>query len=826
MIGSGMRLTHALSRLALAGALSVTVTIADGGAGAAETARQSASAPDQTAAAPAYDLRTATILIAPTAGEDERLAANVLREEIAARTGLSWPIATAWPAAGPVVALGIVNGPYSTPAPSPGTGAIPLEGYSLTARRQYGRPMVSIVAAGRRGLLYAVGGLLRALDWGRQTASLPHDLAIETAPRYPLRGHQLGYRHHSNTYDAWTPEQFDRYIRELALFGANAIENIPFQDARPAPLMPVSRATMARRISEICAKYDLQYWLWTPADFRLDEATKRRDALDALDALFADLPRLDAIFLPGGDPGDNDATLVVPWLGDVARRLRARHPRAKMWLSLQHFDAREVDFLFAWIDREHPDWLGGLIGGPGSAPLATMRARLDRRYQIRDYPDIGHTVRCQFPVPAWDPAFNFTLGREPINPRPAFYARVHDETAADTDGFITYSDGVNDDVNKIVWTRKAWDPTLDVRTILVEYARVFFGPVVAERAADGLLALERNWEGPLAENGGVAATLALWREIEREAPEIGASWRGQMALLRASYDAYTRDRLRLETSLEAAANGVLATAPRVGAAAAMDRAAAVLAGPPGGCCPVLRRRIDDLAAALFTSIRLQTSVPKHGASGYERGAILDFVDHPLNNRWWLEDQFAAVRALGDEASRLARLETIRTWSHPGPGSFYDDIGNVGQSPHVTSGETDGERQPGEPIPHFTWEGGPTRKRLSWLTSLRWPAALAYDHLDPSVRYRVWLHVITNTAAGQVRLRIDGAPAPASNRAVAIGDRQTFDVPVEASRDGRVVLTFDPVDERQLNWRQYSRLVEAWLVAESDAASPAEPGANR
>jgi hypothetical protein len=28
----------------------------------------------------------------------------------------------------------------------------------------------------------------------------------------------------------------------------------------------------------------------------------------------------------------------------------------------------------------------------------------------------------------------------------------------------------------------------------------------------------------------------------------------------------------------------------------------------------------------------------------------------------------------------------------------------------------------------------------------------------------------------------------------------------------VVITFDPVDERQLNWRQQSRLVEAWLIA--------------
>ncbi len=67
-------------------------------------------------------------------------------------------------------------------------------------------------------------------------------------------------------------------------------------------------------------------------------------------------------------------------------------------------------------------------------------------------------MRTQYPLPWWDPAFNFTLGREPINPRPVFYAALHDRIAPHTNGFISYSDGVNDDVNKAVWSRKSWSP--------------------------------------------------------------------------------------------------------------------------------------------------------------------------------------------------------------------------------------------------------------------------------------------------------------------------------------------------------------------------------
>ena len=154
----------------------------------------------------------------------------------------------------------------------------------------------------------------------------------------------------------------DQYVREIVLLGGNAVENIPFQDTRVSPLMPISREAMNRRLSAICKKYDVQYWLWTPADFDLKDSARRSEALQSLDALFADLPRLDAIFLPGGDPGDNAASLVVPYLADIATRLKRRHPAAKVWLSLQHFDTNEID-LSVRVDRSRPAGLAWRTGG-------------------------------------------------------------------------------------------------------------------------------------------------------------------------------------------------------------------------------------------------------------------------------------------------------------------------------------------------------------------------------------------------------------------------------------------------------------------------------
>ena len=70
---------------------------------------------------------------------------------------------------------------------------------------------------------------------------------------------QLGYRDGNNTWDAWTVKQYEKYIRELVLFGCNSIENIPFQGNSRGENMKLSPKEMNAELSNICHNYGLDY---------------------------------------------------------------------------------------------------------------------------------------------------------------------------------------------------------------------------------------------------------------------------------------------------------------------------------------------------------------------------------------------------------------------------------------------------------------------------------------------------------------------------------------------------------------------------------------
>jgi hypothetical protein len=726
------------------------------------------------ARAAALDLTHATIAIPPRLSGPEAKAITLLIEEVDKRSGIRWEYAPA----GTPSAIRIAR------------MAGPPEGYTIRTAAQ----SVTVSGNDARGILFGIGRLLRELRIARGAIQLAGDFTETSAPHYSLRGHQLGYRPKSNTYDAWSVPVFEQYIRDLAVFGSNAIELIPprSDDAADSPHFPLPPMRMMIELSRLLDSYGLDVWIWYPAmDHDYSDPATVEAALHEWGEVFRQLPRVDAVFVPGGDPGHTPPALLMALLAKETEVLHRYHSHAQMWVSPQSFDQAWLDQFLAILRDRQPAWLTGIVHGPQTRiSLSALRAAVPSRYSIRNYPDITHNIQCQFPVPDWDPAWALTEGRESINPRPLEQARIFGLFQPPAIGFISYSEGSNDDVNKFVWSALGWNPDQDVTEILRQYSRYFIGSGFSQSFAEGLLALERNWHGPLAANAGVDATLVQFQSMERTAPPpVLRNWRFQQALYRAYYDAYTRKRLLYETTLEdQALRKLRETRDTVAAAAILRRAV------QQPVAPAWRARIFELAEALFQSIGMQLSVPRYQAIGVDRGASLDTLDVPLNNSLWLEQRFAGARTDAQEIDR------ILNWTDPGPGGFYDDLGDPALQPHLVRGSASLEYHPHWPRSWWTYAE-------SFYDE---PLQMRYTGLDPAAQYRIRVVYAGDSPGRKIRLMAGTAQVhPLMLKPQPVHPVE-FDIPRAATAQGALDLAWYREAGLGGNGRG-CEVAEVWLI---------------
>ncbi len=794
------------------------------------------------ASAHALDLKQAVIVTPPNLSGPERKAMTMLIEEIEKRTQVRLLTITAWPSSNaPVVAVGPRSelakfaGPYAKELLAVRKASGP-EGYRLCVKRGAASSGVFVIGDDARGVLFGIGRLLRELHMSSGNVTLADDLDLATAPKYPLRGHQLGYRPKTHSYDAWDLPVWEQYIRDLAVFGCNAIELIPprSDDAADSPHFPRPPMEMMTGMSGLADSYGLDVWVWYPAlDKDYSDPQTVAFALREWGEVFSKLPRLDAVFVPGGDPGRTPPKLLMALLAKQTENLHRYHPQAQMWVSPQGFTQTWWDEFMTIVREEQPAWLTGIVFGPQvRLDTVKLRALLPAKYQLRHYPDITHNRQCQFPVADWDTAFAIAEARECVNPRPRAFANIFRIFQPPTIGFITYSEGCNDDVNKAVWSGLGWDSDRDVTEILRDYGRYFIGDQFADDFAQGVLALEENWHGPVLANKGIETTWQKFQAMERAGgPKLRTNWRFQMAMFRAACDAYVQQRLAYEQELERAALLLLQPAPEKGALAVLDAAQATLdRALTNRVAPELREQISVFGEALFQSIRMQLSVSRHRAIASDRGATLDTIDLPLNNRLWLAARFQTIRSLPDESARLAAIREVVNWTDPGPGGFYDDLGDLMRQPHLVRnpnpaadpsnlesafvGFADQKGRLAEP------DNLEDALRFSWLNhaeTLRGtPLRMHYDHLDPNASYRVRVVYGGDSLQKLIRLVANDdveihllMPKPQPIKPVE------FSIPRAATARGELTLSWNGDAALGGNGRG-CQVSEVWLIKESPA----------
>jgi hypothetical protein len=767
----------------------------------------------------------------------------MLQEEVEKRTQIRWPETNSWPADKTVVAVGPLSklkqfaGPFASQLGDESAKA--PEGYRVCVRAKNGRPAVFVIGNDSRGVLFAVGRLLRELRMGRNSVTLADGLDVKTAPKYPLRGHQLGYRPKCNSYDAWDLPTWEQYYRDLAVFGCNTVELIPprSDDEPDSPHFHLPPLEMMIGMSRLADDYGLDVSVWYPAmDKDYSNPATVESALVEWQEVFRKLPRLDIVFVPGGDPGHTRPKYLLPLLEKQTQSLHRFHPRAQMWVSPQSFNKEWFDEFIELLRKETPSWLSGVVFGPQiRVSLPQLRELVPAQYPIRHYPDITHSRQCQYPVPDWDVAYAVTEARECINPRPLDEAAIFRNLLSFSVGFVTYSEGCNDDVNKFVWTALGWDSSTPVLSVLRQYSRYFISEKSGNDFAEGLLALEQNWRGSLMTNDNVETTLVRFQALERAAsPFELRNWRFQQALFRAYYDAYTRRRLIYETGLEDLAMKSLEQAATIGSTNAITSARSILdRARSERTAPDLRGRIFELGEALFQSIGMQLSVDKYKAIAVDRGACLDTLEHPLNNRPWLEQSFAQINKLDLESERLEAIQKILQWTNPGPGGFYDDLGNVRRESHLVRNYTFDDDPGALRSPRVDFEEDlvadePDEKtegarRISWMdhmeTLYETPLELLYEGLEPTAHYRLRVVYAGDNPKRKIRLMAGDAfeVHPLISKPIPFKPLE-FPIPQGASRTGKLSLKWFGEPGLGGNGRG-CQVSEVWLLKDSPSASP-------
>jgi hypothetical protein len=773
-----------------------------------------------------------TQIFSPTDKATLLRSIEVLQNEVEKRTGIKLPVTKKLPKNGNVILvaleseLGKLPEPYKSAVPT--SPELKSEGFNLVVG-----PSNTIIIIGKdaRGILYGVGRFLRKADMTRGRLQVDARLAVSTSPRYPMRGHQLGYRPKTNAYDAFTVAGFDQYIRELALFGANTIEILPprTDDDATSRHMKIPAAQMIVEQSRICKSYGLDVSIWYPnmgKNYTHPDSIAKE--LAERDQVFASLPKLDGVFVPAGDPGELEPDVLFAWLEKEATVLQKYHPKAKIWVSPQVFRPTQkwFDAFFTHANKEYP-WFGGVVFGPWvKIPVQKIREMLKPSIPIRHYPDITHNYSAQYPVPHWDLAWAMTLGRESINPRPFDEKAIHNALDQYGIGSVSYSEGTNDDVNKFVWSDQDWDPEMPVIETLRDYSRLFFGSDYREAGAQAMVDLEKNWRGEVIGNDGIALTLRQWQSMEKNAPlKLLQNPRFQMGLIRAYFDDYTRQRLIYETELEQQARRALASAAQSGAMKAMRNAESVLEKAwKERILPDYQQKCYDLADSLYKSIGAQLTMKKHGAmSG--RGNFVDLINMPLNDAPYLLDQFKRIEKLSSEAEMLREIDQLLHRTDPGPGGFYDHFGDPEswyrvvpnlpweedpgslQSPRIGFGVGLVGEEWVDEIQATGFKGQVTPR--VWMKQAKTlydqPLRIRYDNLDQEATYRIR---ISYTGRFRSRMRMTTDDGQTIHDFIQTGEQPTFEfnIPKSATADGKVIFEWTCGEGER-----GSQVTEIWLM---------------
>jgi len=419
-----------------------------------------------------------------------------------------------------------------------------------------------------RGLLYGVGKFLHSSSYGSEFQ--PTRWRGTAQPRGSLRGIYFATHFH-NWYHVASDAEVARYMEDLALWGMNAVKAVlpmitlhGWEDPEAGPAL-----AMLRRYARTAHELDLMFFtgmgnalfMGAPSEIRakpLPDPLGRRgnsgypvcpsnpaghaylmENMRQLCLRFQDIG-IDGVSFWPYDEGGCPCEQCRPWGSNghlkLARDMtavgRQYFPKMKVVLSTWGFDTPP--------EGEWPGLMEAL--SPGREPwldyiLADAHEDFPRYPLENGVP--GARALLNFPeISMWG---NSPWGGIGANPLPARLQRLWSQVRHVVKGGFPYSEGIYEDMNKVVELQFYWDAQRTAWETLGEYSRYEYGAGTAETVLQLVDALEaaasRSFRQQAVDPETARATWKVASSLDAGMPSWARKgWRWRVLLLRSLLD--------------------------------------------------------------------------------------------------------------------------------------------------------------------------------------------------------------------------------------------------------------------------------------------------
>ena len=414
---------------------------------------------------------------------------------------------------------------------------------------------IYLYAHDQNGLLYGLGYLLRQFRFSNGRLEIP-SIRITQSPAIKERGIYFA-THFNNYYERAPLEELDYYVEEMALWGINLL-TVWFDmnwfswgfwnDKDSHGMFMIQRL---RRILETGRQCGMRVGITgitnegfagqVPVRLRADMSCRRGGFYPetqicpskpgGLKMILGNRRRIMELFGPvdfyflfsydQGGCGCAQCTKSKHGWGEtslkIARKIqgiaKSVNPSAKFIISTWFMDEGERGLVYK-LCRKRTGWIDGIITAVGN--LLEGRLPEDK-------------IRLVFPEISMFGCFFTSYGCNGANPAPRRFTEQARAVAATGFGATPYSEGLYEDINKIIWASILWNPRREAREVVEEYSRYYFGHRNEKAAADLIMGLENTW--------GLENLL-------KTTPEVTARLRRQAVSLKSRLPDWKASRLR------------------------------------------------------------------------------------------------------------------------------------------------------------------------------------------------------------------------------------------------------------------------------------------